>query len=131
MRKLLLAASIALALGGCAQLQNAWNVVTSSNVPPGLVIVSGNTVDAIEATGTNYLTLPRCTGRNGPVCRSPTATAQLIPAIRAMRAARSNLEQFLSDHPGQLADKGLYDALQAASQTVQDIIAQYNIGATK
>jgi len=129
MRKLFIAASVALALGGCAQLQNAWSVITSSSVPPGLVIVSGNTVDAIEATATNYLSLPRCTGKNGPICRSPAATAQLIPAVRAMRVARNNLEQFLSDHPGQLANKGLYDALQAATKTVQDIIAQYNIGA--
>lgn len=130
MRKLLIATSVALALGGCTQLQNAWSVVTSSNVPPQLVIVAGNTVDALEATATNYLSLPRCTGKNGPICRSPAATAQLIPAVRSMRVARDNLEQFLNDHPGQLATQGLYDALQASIKTVQDVISQYNIGAS-
>lgn len=129
MKKILIVVALAFSLGACTQLQNAWSVITSSSVPPGLVIVSGNTVDAIEATATNYLSLPRCTGKNGPVCRSPAATAQLIPAVRAMRVARNNLEQFLSDHPGQLANQGLYDALQAATKTVQDIIRQYNIGA--
>lgn len=129
MRKLILTIAFAVGLAGCAQINNAWDVVTSSSVPPQLVIVAGNTVDALEATATNYLTLPRCTGKNGPVCRSPAATAQLIPAVRSMRVARNNLEQFLSDHPGQLATQGLYDALQASIRTVQDIIAQYHIGA--
>ena len=129
LRFLLIAAVVALA--GCTQLQNAWEAATSAPVSPTLVIVGGNTVDALEATATNYLKLPKCTGKNGPVCRSVAATAQIIPAVRSMRVARNNLEQFLRDHPGQLAPQGLYDALKAAMQTTQDIIAQYNIGASK
>jgi hypothetical protein len=131
MKRLILAGAVALSLGGCAQLTNAWNAVTSTTVDPTLVIVAGNTVDALEATTTNYLKLPKCTGSNGPVCRDPAATKAIIPAVRSMRVARNNLEQFLTDHPGQLATQGLYDAVQAAIKTVQGIIAQYNIGATK
>lgn len=118
-----------LSLGACAQLQADWTTLTSAQVSPTLVVVAGNTFDALEATATNYLKLPRCNGRNGPVCRDPSATAQLIPAIRAGRVARTNLEQFMTTHPGSLGPQGLYDALTAATNTLQSIVTQYNIGA--
>jgi hypothetical protein len=120
---------LVLSLGGCASWQNAWNTLTSASVSPQVVFVAGNTFDALEATATNYLRLKKCSATSGPICRDPGATAKLIPAVRAGRVARNNLEQFLVDHPGQLGPTGLYDTLQASISTLQSVIAQYNIGA--
>ena len=132
MRMLSIAAAVALSLAGCAEVQNAWQAVTSASVSPTTVVVAANTFDALEATATNYLRLPKCTGSNGPVCRDPGATKQIIPAVRAGRVARANLEQFFKDHPGQLGPQGLYDALTAAIATLQSVFAQYNVtGATR
>lgn len=127
MRKLALSLLLALSLGACANLQNTWNTLTSAQVTVTTVAVAGNTFDALEATATAYLRLPRCNGTNGPACRDPKATAKIIPAVRAGRVARNNLEQFFVDHPGQLGPQGLYDALQASISTLQSVIATYNI----
>jgi len=91
------------------------------------VLVAGNTFDGLESIATNYLKLPKCTGSNGPICRNAKATAAIIPAVRSGRVARNNLEQFFSDHPGQLGPQGLYDALQSAISTLQSTFAQYNV----
>lgn len=127
MRKLLLGLTLALGLTACAQLQNDWNTLTSAQVTITTVAVAGNTFDALEATATSYLRLPRCSGSNGPVCRDPSATKKIISAVRAGRVARNNLEQFFTDHPGQLGPQGLYDALQTSIGTLQGVIAQYNV----
>lgn len=129
MRKLAIASAMALALfsAGCTNLQNAWESLTSATVSPQVVVVAVNTFDALEATATAYLRLTRCNGKNGPVCRDPAATAKLIPAVRAGRVARNNLEQFMLDHPGALGPQGLYDALQKAIGTVQDVVTQYKM----
>ena len=127
MKKLFLAFVLIGALTGCAQLQNDWAALTGAQVTVTTVSVAGNTFDALEATATNYLRLPKCTGANGPICRDPKATAVIIPAVRSGRVARNNLEQFFKDHPGQLGPSGLYAALQAAISTLKDIFAQYNI----
>jgi hypothetical protein len=127
MKKLVLGLALALGLTACASLQNDWAVLTSSQVTVTTVAVAGNTFDALEATATAYLRLPRCSGTNGPACRSPSATAAIIPAVRSGRVARNNLEQFFTDHPGQLGPQGLYDALQASISTLQGVIAQYQI----
>lgn len=126
MRKLLIIGLAALSLAGCANLQNAWVAATSSTVSPTVVIVAANSFDALEVTATNYLKLPKCTGASS-VCRSPEATAKIIPAIRAGRVARNNLEQFMRDHPGQLGSQGSYDALKAAIDTLNGIFSQYSI----
>jgi len=116
-----------LVLAGCTSFQNAYNVLTGAQVSPAVVTVAVNTFDALEATATNYLKLAKCNGKNGPVCRDPGATAIIIPAIRAGRVARTNLETFMVQNPGQLGPSGLYNALQAASSTLQGIYAQYHI----
>lgn len=127
MKNLFIAFAFAMTLGACAELQNAYNVVTGAQVSPAVVSVAVNTFDALEATATNYLRLARCNGANGPICRDPSATKAIVPAIRAGRVARNNLEQFMKDNPGALGPSGLYNALQTASATLQGIYAQYNI----
>ena len=127
LRRFLLTILLTAGVAGCANLQNAWNVITSTSVSPTVVVIAVNTFDALEATATNYLRLPRCkTG--GPIaCRDPNVTAKIVPAVRSGRAARNQLEAFIGSHPGQLGPKGLYDALIAATATLQTIFAQYNI----
>lgn len=128
MRRILLVLSL-LALSGCAaqlqKLENAYAVITSATVSPTAIIVAANAFDAIEQTATNYLTRPKCAGQNGPLCRSPVATQKIIPAIRAGRVARNNAEQFLKDNPGKLGTSGLYNALIAATNTLQGVMTQY------
>ena len=127
MKKILIVAALGLSLTACASLQNTWNTLTSAQVTVTTVAVAGNTFDALEATATGYLRLPKCSGTNGPACRDPGVTAKIIPAVRAGRVARNNLEQFFTDHPGQLGPQGLYDALQASITTLQSVISTYNI----
>jgi len=125
--KRILALLVLISLAGCAEIRNAYDVVTGANVSPAVVQVAVNSFDALEATATNYLKLPRCNGKNGPICRDPGATAAIIPAVRAGRVARNNLETFIQQNPGQLGPSGLYNALQAASSTLQGIYTQYHI----
>jgi len=115
-------------LAGCASLTNAYNTLNGTSVSPTAVYVAANAFDAVEVTATNYLKLPKCTGSNGPVCRSPVATKQIIPAVRAGRVARNNLETFMAQNPGALGPVGLYNALTTATATLQAIVSQYNIG---
>lgn len=130
-----LALVAAVTLGGCAtfgnipkDVLNVWNVATGVSVSPAAVIVAANTFDALEASATNYLRLPKCSAVSGPVCRAPEAARAIIKAIRAGRPARNQLETFLRTHPGELGPQGLYDALTTTAQTVQAIFAQYQIG---
>lgn len=128
MKKFLLAAALVVGLAGCTNLQNAYNTLTGASVSPTAVYVAANAFDAVEATATNYLRLPRCHTGGPVVCRSPAATAQIIPAVRAGRVARTNLENFMAQNPSQLGPSGLYNALISATNTLQAIIAQYHIG---
>lgn len=120
--------TLAIALSGCAaqlqKLETAYQVVTSASVSPTMVYIAANVFDGLEASATNYLKLPKC---GSFPCRSPDATVKIIPAIRAGRVARNNLEAFLIAHPGQLGSQGDYDALIAATNTLQSIYSQYGI----
>lgn len=127
MNKVLLILALVVTLGGCSQFDRVFSSAGDIQVSIVTVAVAGNTFDAVEATATNYLRLVKCNGSNGPICRSPTATKRIIPAIRAGRVARNNLEQFFIDHPGALGPKGDYDALLSAISTLQSIFNQYNI----
>lgn len=123
---------LALVLSGCASerfqsVERAWSALTSTTVSRKTVDIAASTFDAVEKVGTRYLRLPRCTGVNGPVCRNPTATAVLIPAIRSGKSARTALVRFVRQHPGDLGANGLYDALLSATDTLDKIYLQYGI----
>ena len=128
MRKILISLTIVLSLAGCASIQNVYDTLNGTTVSPTAVYVAANAFDAVEATATNYLRLHKCTATSGPVCRSPTATAQIIPAVRAGRVARTNLENFMQQNPGALGPVGLYNALTTATNTLQAIVSQYRVG---
>lgn len=132
MRKLAIAGIVSLAFfaSGCAQVQNTWERLTSVQVNASDVYIAENTFDAIEITAKNYLHYCSSVQPTSPVCKKE-AIAQLIPAVRSGRIARVQLDTFVKAHPDALGAKGLYDALLAATSTVQQISVQYNISGVK
>ncbi len=134
MRKILIVIT-ALGLAGCStpfgeRVSSFVSVVKSAatgTVSPEAIYIARNAFDTAEVSATNYLNLKRCP-TNAPFCRSPVATAKLIPAIRAGRQARNAATAFLDQHPGQLGTQGLYDGLVSATDTIKAILAQYNVG---
>jgi predicted small secreted protein len=141
MRKIIIAAALALSLAGCAtvtqfgqKVEGVVSAVTGATVSPEAIIILANSFDAMQVTAKNYINPAlnkRCNGSNGPICRDPVATLALNKAIREGRVARNNAKQFLRDHPGQLGTEGLYDALQLSVGTLQSIFTKYNIGAAQ
>ena len=105
MRTIMRAGALALALGvalaGCAQMQNLqslFSAATGNIVTPNEVYIAINAFDAVEATATNYLKLPRCPG--AAACRTPTTSAVVITWIKAGRADRNQLYKALNANPG-------------------------------
>lgn len=129
--KKLLVIGLLFALSACTNLQNALSTVEGTSVSPSAVYVAVNAFDAVEATATNYLRLPRCSGSASYACRDPGATRRIIPAVRSGRVARTNLEQFYKDNPGALGPVGLYNALVTATNTLQSVVTRYNVGASQ
>lgn len=125
MKKFIVIVALALSVAGCANLQNAWNVMTGVSVSPTAIYVARNSFDAVEVTATNYIVF--CKVHPATVGCSKTAIAQLIPAVRSGRVARNNLTQFQKDNPGALGPTGLYNALVTATNTIQTIESQYNV----
>ena len=129
MRKMILAVALAIGLSGCAntlqKLETAAGVVAS----PTTVYVARNSFDALEASATNYIKY--CTPKKtAPGCSS-AAIAQLIPAVRAGRVARNNLTAYAAANPGAGTPTSLYNALVTATNTLQAVASQYNIGGVK
>lgn len=129
MRKILIPLALALGLGACTNLQNAFSTLTGASVSPEVVYIARNSFDTLEVTATNYIRY--CTVKRGAPGCNDTAIKSLIPAVRSGRVARNNLTQFLKDNPGALGPAGLYNALVTATNTLQSVEAQYNIGAVK
>ena len=125
MKKMLAGLLLALALTGCAGVQKTLGALTGTTVSPQVMVIAVNSFNAIEATATNYLRLPKCGAQVSPVCRSPKATAAIIPAIRSGRAARNSITVFVREHPGALGAQGTYDALVSATNLVGTVLAQY------
>lgn len=130
MNKIILIA-LAISLGACStleRLKTAAEAVGEFTVSPQAVVIASNTFDALEVTATNYLKLKSCRKVSTIICRDATATALIVPAVRAGRVARNNLQQFLADHPNQLGPTGAFDALNASISTIQGVFAQYKVG---
>lgn len=127
MRKVILSVVVALTITGCANFQNAYDLFTGASVSPASVYVARNAFDVAEATATNYLQLQKCVAAGPAICRSPAATRQIIPAVRAGRKARDDLKTFAAANPGVLGPTGLYNALVAATNTLQAIYLQYGV----
>jgi hypothetical protein len=128
MKRMFVLLLLAPLLGACAGFQNVYSTLTGASVPVAAVLVAGNSFDAIEKTAKNYIVF--CSAnRVNPACANfVTIRGKLAPAVRSGRAARNNLEAFMTANPGALGPAGLYNALQASVQTLQDVMTQYHIG---
>lgn len=117
MKKFIMAGAVAFALGGCAQLTNAFDVITSAAVTPTQIIVAGNAFDALEATATQYLLYCKSINYAQQVCalgnRKPVVTA-----VRSGRAARTSLEPYVTS--GTAGPSAIYNTLVAAITTLQN-----------
>lgn len=106
----------ALALGGCANLKTAWEVVTSASVTPTQIIVAGNSFDALEATATQYLLYCKSVAYKPQPCalgnRKP-----VVAAVRSGRAARTSLEPYVVS--GTAGPAAIYNTLISAITSLQ------------
>ena len=115
MKKLLFAVSLALALGGCANLQNAWQVITSASVSPTQIIVAGNAFYAAEASATQYLLFCKV----NPVMKGCDLTTRktVVAAVRAGRTARNGLEPYIVS--GTAGPAALFNTMVMSINTLQ------------
>ena len=115
MKKLLFAVSLALSLGGCANLQTAWQMITSASVSPTQIIVAGNAFDAAEASATQYLLFCKV----NPVMKVCDLTTRktVVAAVRAGRTARNGLEPYIVS--GTAGPSALFNTMVASINTLQ------------
>lgn len=116
MKKLLLAVSLALGLGGCATLQTDWAIITGATVTPTQILIAANAFDAGEATATQYLLYCHGTVPVPSYC-ALTTRQSVVKAVRAGRAARAQLEPYITS--GTAGPSALYNTLVAMVQTLQ------------
>lgn len=116
MRKLIYVLVAGSLLAGCANLQTAWQMVTSASVSPTQIIVAGNAFDALEATATQYLLYCKSIKYAQQACalgnRKP-----VVAAVRAGRSARNQLEPYVTS--GTAGPSAIYNTLVAAITTLQ------------
>ncbi len=124
MKKIIIGLFLAFGISGCA----LFNATSDLQVSPQAVYIAANSFNVAEITATNYLRLPKCKSTSNVFCRSPVATARIIPAIRSGRMARDELEIFIQNNPGKFGPSGTYNILIAANNTLQYVFQQYNIG---
>lgn len=120
MRKYLAAALVlgSLALGGCAselqKLHTVYSIVTETTVSPSTIIVAANSFDALEATATQYLSY--CKANLSTSACSADNRRTVIKAVRAGRAARNQLETYVTNNTA--APSAIYNTLVAAINTL-------------
>lgn len=118
MKKLILACVVMLALGGCAQLQTAWDVVTGITVSPQQILIAANAFDAGEAAATQYLLYCK---QNKAVASCALATRKaVVTAVRSGRAARVQLEPYVVS--GTAGPAAIYNTLVAVVTQLQTAI---------
>lgn len=119
MKRIILAVTLALSLGGCANLQavtGAFQTVTETTVPAAAVIPAANAFDILKAGATNYGRY--CIQQNmGPSICSAMTRRVVIKAIRSGTAARNQLEASVIN--GQPALSSIYNVLVAAVTNLQ------------
>lgn len=111
-----IALTASVALGGCANLQNAWDVLANAAVSPTQIIVAGNTFDALEATATQYLSYCKSVGYVPQPCKLVNRRP-VVQAVRAGRAARNGLEPYVV--AGTAGPQAIYNTLVQAISTLQ------------
>lgn len=128
MKKFLIIAVFGLTLAGCSttNFQAAWDTLTGTKVSPSTVYLAENAFDSVEVVATTYLRVCHKSPSAFAAC-SKGVEVQVVDAVRAGRKARADVRAFMVAHPDALGVSGLYDALQQATKTLQDIINTYNL----
>jgi len=126
--KKLLPLFIVLALGGCAEFQKIYGVVTGTTVTPQQAVVAINAFDAVEQSGTNYLRLPTCGPNVSKLCKTQAGVVAVVKAIRTARVARNQLQAAVTGSNGAPISASLLQALQSQYVTIQALYANYGIG---
>lgn len=106
MKKLVLI--LALALGGCANLQGIYTLATTATVPASEVVIAANSFDAVKATAVNYGRYCIDQKFPAPICSAANRRA-VIKAVRIGTAARNALEASINS--GQPALSTIYNTL--------------------
>lgn len=122
MKRLLPVLALAFALAGCAQLKNAYDVVTGATITPQQVYIAANAFDAVEASATTYLRLPAC---GSAPCRNVGATNTIVAAVRAGRLARNALEAAVNTSPGAPVNANLMATLTSSTATLKEILSEF------
>lgn len=123
-RSMTLALSVVLAVSGCAKVTEAYNTVTNFTVPAKTIRVAVSGFNIAKATATNYIRY--CTPKVQPKgCDNNLIKAQLIPTMNAGTIARNALLEFVDNNPGALGPVGTYNALVAATTTINQMKLEY------
>lgn len=132
---LLVLALAAAPLGACSQAQQAWQkvegvaqTISGTKIDRKAVFVAAQAVNGAIVAADIYLQQPVC-GTGPVVCRTAAATAPLVKAVQAARIARNAMLRFMREHPAELGDRGLYDAMVAAGDALGQVLAVYNVKA--
>lgn len=133
---ILLALALAAApLGACSQVQQAWQkvegvaqVVSGAKIDRRAVFVAASAVNGAIVAADIYLQQPVC-GTGPVVCRAAAATEPIVRGVQAARVARNAMLRFMREHPAELGDRGLYDAMVAAGDALGQVLAIYNVKA--
>lgn len=121
LKRIVVCAFFALSLAGCAKLTEAYQSLSSSNVPPKAIYVAISAFDAAKITGTNYIRY--CAPNPSPKgCNDAVIRGKLIPAINKGTVARNDLKAFVRAHPGELGPSGTYSLLTTSATTITTIV---------
>lgn len=133
--KKLIALSLIVTLGGCTQLQNFANgveatvgLVTGATVTPQQAYIASNAFLAVEASATNYVTLPTCGPGVSPLCKTHAAVVAIAPAIYAGQSARKNLMAAVTAANGAPVSASLLTVLEGQTSTLQTLYTAYGVG---
>lgn len=125
MRNIFATVVLALVMASCTALNNAYEAVTTSNVPARSVYVAVNAFNATKATATGYIIY--CTPNPTPRgCDDKVIQEKLIPAINRGTVARDTLTSYLRNNPGAMGEKGVYTTLVTATSTVKTLLGTYD-----
>lgn len=127
MKRIITILALCLLAAGCTpqltELKNAYSALTSATVSPRAIDIAVNGYDAIAATATNYLKYCKV-NRSTSICNDDYINIVIVN-VRAGRVARNTAEQFLTDHPGQLGNQGILDAITTATNAINNIVKLY------
>jgi hypothetical protein len=129
-RSAVLAAVLSTGLAGCAtQMQQTGaliQTITTATVPEDAVITARVAFNSAQSLATSYLSLRRCNGSNGPICRNPALTNRIGSAVQAGRMARNRVTALMRANPGRGVPVADYNTMVQATNVIHDLTAAYS-----